>query len=1440
MSYNLKGITLQISADSTGLQKEIAKIKSQVKGIDTIMSNLKKSMKFNANDFTSVSSYQKLLSDKIQNTTKQLKTYNTAIKNFPKIETEWKNSVSKLQSQLGTYSTSLKNTRSEITSLTKTQKENVSNLKSSISSQQSSLGSLTNQYKNVREQVNAWKNAMDNHVVSTKKAREAILSLGKQSDQLITNIARTKTSLSDSQKTLASYASGTDATSQKIATLKNKEEELTSTVNKLNSKVAGLGSTFEESQQKLNTMNAISATTKNELLELERGFISTSDSVIKFYTSMGKISTVTDKLAGLTKGLSMLSGATIVGATAAAVSFEDAWTGVTKTVDGTPAQLEKVNNGLKELATQTSSSYQTIANYAEIAGQMGVGADNVVAFTKTITMLGDTTNLVGEEAAQSIAKFKNIMQGTGEVAKSAASNTNEYYKKVGSTIVDLGNKFATTESDITEMSNRLAVAAHQVNINEQGVLGLSTALSSLGIKAEAGGSAISNVLKSIETQVKTGGEYLEEYAKVAGMSAEEFSNAWKNDALGTFQKVCAGIGKSADGVTVQLGKLGITSIRQSQAMGALAQSSDVLNQAIDTSNSAWASNTAMVNEAEKRYSTLKSQLSQTWEAIKQAGNELGQSLAPMLGNILEVVKDLAMGFTNLSDGTKEGIAKMLLFTTAISPMLKVTSKVTGGLKEMTNVFGTISAKSARWSSSLLDMAANAESAAGCTTAYSSALLGASTGMSKLSKAMSVAAPVLTGVMLTVTALATAYTLVKEAQQKYSDQLDKQMAKEDAIYNSVLKDIEAFDSYKESYNNLNKEIESYGTTVEKNKQQADTLISTIEQLNGVENKSESQKQLLKQAVEDLNGIYPDLKYSVDETSGALLDQNGNVVTNIDSLKEYCHQLQETAEQQAYANQYIKEKQAIVETETEIKRLTNAKQALIEKQEKYKKIMGENNDDSWQYQEALRKYNQVDDKLESINGKLKKANKNLKESKDNLKITSDEMNSFFGDDFKNSLTAMQESATQAGINIPKKLAKAIKEGKGNIQEATDYLNAYNNYQGMLNSASEAGTQIPTSIANGVLNNITGYQEKITALNNMANFQQAITNAGLSGEQITQKLAQKVAEGKITVDEAMNYISGASNFQKMVDNAGIAGDSTVQKLVEKINNGQLTFDAACKELAENHGLASKISEDTLRAAGFTEDQIRTIIGIINGSSGDFEQAGKNDVDAHKKGMESADAPGKAKQITNDVVNEMNSDTAIRTAGGAGTAIGTAFANAIGSAIDTVKTTISELWSSITNAGNSANSKKGKTGKKGLDLSRISELPEGMSALYAMPEIRQATLPFEIRDVNATNNLSARRLAMFNAATNAISEADLSMPSLNYGGRSTNLNTNAIGTSVLKAISTRLNSLEEEINRIATPIDATVSFVGTLNGSAVTDEVTKNINREINNLNRGRGGRR
>ena len=1448
MAYNLKGITLEITADSTGLQKEIAKIKSSVKGIDSTMSKLKNSMKFNANDFSSISSYQTLLNDKIKNTTKQLTTYNKAIANYPKTQSEWTKAVSDTKNELTKYSSSLKSTQSEIQNLTKTQSDNVSKLKSNLATQQSSLKSMSTAYDETRKQVVAWQQAASSRTRTIDESKKALTSLEKQETKLINSMSQTKTAISSTEAELAKYATGHDTLSQKIATAKEKEAELSATVGQLSSKMTGLGSTFEESQQHLATLMATSATTRNELIELENAFISTDSSVLKMYTSLGKVSSATDKLANLTKGMSMLSGVTLVAATASAVSFEDAWTGVTKTVDGTEEQLATINQGLKDLAVNTSSSYETIASYGEMAGQMGVATEDVVQFTKTITMLGDTTNLVGEEAAQALAKFKNIMEGTARVSTT-------YYEQLGSTIVDLGNNYATTESDIVEMSERLAVGAKQVGINEQGVLALSTALSSLGIKAEAGGSSVATVLKNIQTEVDTDGDHLEAFAKVAGMSAEQFKQAWNNDALSTFQTVLKGINNSTEGVNAELNNLGITSIRQSQAIGALAQAEGDLNvenglldNTIRTANSAWAENTAMVNEAEKRYATLKSQLSQTWEAIKQAGDDLGQALTPTLTSILKVIKNLALGFTELDDSTQETVSKVLLFTTALSPMLKITSKVTSGLQSLTSGLGTMSKRWERYANELSAAAENQEIMTASTTVMSSSLSTAastaskvSTAFSSIQKGIAVAVPVLGTITAAVTAVGTAYSWVKEKQEEYLAELNEQMGKEDAVYQSVLNVVDGFSKYEESYKSLISTAKGYTTSTEENKAKAESLLTTIEQLNGIENKSEAQKTLLKTAVEELNAIYPDLKYSVDGYTGSLQDQNGNVVTNTDSLREYCKQLQETAEVQAYASAYTKFAEAQAEAQVELEALESSLESAKKKLKEYSKIMGESDDGSAKFNEAQRNYNATADKIEEINGKIKKTKKEISETGDQMKIAQEKMNSTFDASFKQSLEQMQQSAQEAGINIPKKLAEAIQNGSGDVQKATDYLNAYNSYQAMLTSASEAGVQIPTELANGMINNASTYQQKIDMMNAMTTFGTAVTNAGIDGQSIINTLSQKLSDGSITVKQAIQYLNDSANFSTLATNAGVAGDDAVQQLITSVGNGSVSLSDACKKLVEENGVSKSVVEDTLKAVGYSDEEIQKIAQAIENGGEAVGGAGTKTMNKLSTSISDSDMKTPTQGKMDEVTATMSA--AEKGASEAGALIGNAFTSAVSSAIDAVKTTISDLWNSLTNLGNSANSKSsssGKKSKKSLDLSRISELPEGMSALYAMPEIRQMQLPFETRDVNATNNLSARRLAMFNSASNAISTADFTTPAVSTGSGGYAMSSGNSNNNVLNAIAKRLNALEESIERIDTPIEATVSFVSTLDGSVVTDTVTKNINREINGLNRGKGGRR
>ncbi|WP_294593299.1 phage tail tape measure protein, partial [uncultured Streptococcus sp.] len=64
--------------------------------------------------------------------------------------------------------------------------------------------------------------------------------------------------------------------------------------------------------------------------------------------------------------------------------------------------------------------------------------------------------------------------------------TSDEYQRFGSSVVALGNNFSTTESDIISMANRLAASGTLAGLTNQEILGLATAMSSVGIEAEAG------------------------------------------------------------------------------------------------------------------------------------------------------------------------------------------------------------------------------------------------------------------------------------------------------------------------------------------------------------------------------------------------------------------------------------------------------------------------------------------------------------------------------------------------------------------------------------------------------------------------------------------------------------------------------------------------------------------------------------------------------------------------------------------------------------------------------------------------------------------------------------------------------------------------------------------------------------------------------------------
>lgn len=313
--------------------------------------------------------------------------------------------------------------------------------------------------------------------------------------------------------------------------------------------------------------------------------------------------------------------------------FESAFAGVKKTVDATDSEYAIMEKNIRAMAKEMPQTAEDLSAIAESAGQLGIEKENLIDFTKTMANMGVATNLSSEEAATEFARFANITQ-----------MSQKDFGNLGSTVVALGNNMATTEAEITAMSLRLGAAGKQVNMSESQIMGYAAALSSVGIEAEAGGSAFSKLIVNMQLAAETGSDSLGQYAAVAGMSAGEFKDAFQNDATGAIESFIMGLsdaernGKTAIAV---LDDMGIKETRLRDTLLRAAGAGELFSDSLEIANRAWEENTALTKEAEQRYQTVESQMQMLKNAATDAGISLYQNFREPMLQSLGVLREFA-------------------------------------------------------------------------------------------------------------------------------------------------------------------------------------------------------------------------------------------------------------------------------------------------------------------------------------------------------------------------------------------------------------------------------------------------------------------------------------------------------------------------------------------------------------------------------------------------------------------------------------------------------------------------------------------------------------------------------------------------------------------------------------------------------------------------------
>ena len=334
-----------------------------------------------------------------------------------------------------------------------------------------------------------------------------------------------------------------------------------------------------------------------------------------------------------------------VASTMAGSKFESAFAGVKKTVDGTKKEYQGLKKEILSLTRIIPSSGDELSGIMEIAGQLSIKKSALPDFTKTMANLDVSTNMTAEEAATSFARFANITNMTDYDEKGISN-----YEKLGTVVVDLGNKFATSEQEIVEMGANISAAGKQIGLSAPEIMALGTALSSVGVQAEKGGTAMTKLFRKMQNSVELNDKYLKGYASISGMSTDQFKSVFKSNSMEAVSKFITGLGdtkRNNKSVSVMLNEMKLSDSRLFDTITRLTNSSGNMEKAIQTANKAWEENTALTTEANKRYETFESQIGLTKNAFDEMGIAIYDNLTrtPALG----VITKLRLAINDFTD-----------------------------------------------------------------------------------------------------------------------------------------------------------------------------------------------------------------------------------------------------------------------------------------------------------------------------------------------------------------------------------------------------------------------------------------------------------------------------------------------------------------------------------------------------------------------------------------------------------------------------------------------------------------------------------------------------------------------------------------------------------------------------------------------------------------------
>ncbi len=930
----------------------------------------------------------------------------------------------------------------------------------------------------------------------------------------------------------------------------------------------------------------------------------------------------------------------------AAETIDSAFRDMKKTVNGTEQDFDNLRQAALEFSRTHAVSADTILEIEAMGGQLGIAVDKLQDFGTVVSNLDIATNMNADEIAEDLGQLNNILP-----------DLNDNYSAFGDALVRLGNNMPAQESAIMDVTSRIGSLGGIVGMSTPQVLAWATAIAATGQNSEAAGTAISNTMSDIEGAVASGGDSLEAFAQVAGMSAEDFAKSWNetpSDAMRAFVEGLHSIDEQGGSVDATLQELGITGVRQKQALEGLAQTTDVLGDALTMSEDAWngvSDSWGDAGDAAREASQKSEGFSGTLQMLKNSasefGYELGNAMVPFLQAATSAVQTLTDVFKDLPAPAQRAVVGMIGLGAASGVLVTGYSSLMPVIKSL--------------STSFIENVTHAQAAGSAYRVMGVNVAGVSTKLQTVTGSAKVASVATKGLAVSLRALQSvgamiAITAVVEGISMLASQAEEAREKEEKMtqatsgLTSAVAGINSTDA-SSSLSSIGEEAESATESIDELAEAHSSLASKISESNSEVTATKGQLSEYQQVISELYGTTDDGAEGYGRLKAAVDGMNSSCGTNYTVVKNA-------------AGAYTIMKDEVEQSKEAILNVIEAQKQQVEAEallETTKELYKQKTQDQQAYAEQLKKTQDAWDAYSNAEG-VSIAQKN------DLYNAWERENNQLSENKKlldSSSSAYDKASQQQSI-----LTAAKNE---DASANTKYVASCDELKAALMNASGSSTEFITAMDSaGISLQQLGdtNQEALVSLASAwdGNMSTIVAKAAELGDQLPQETQNAIYQAAVgMLNASPEVVSAAASacdmtqleFAKFAQDAGLNGDKAMAIFTEAVQAG-----------ADPASTAAKVTE---AAAADRLDELRNAASSAGNAGGNaFASAISNaSGSANSSGTEVAESAGDGLQSQNDNASTWGADLGRNFASGLSgmadlaSSAGSAIANAVASLI-------------------------------------------------------------------------------------------------------------------------------------------------------------------------------